>query len=611
MRSRKPDTQNGNAPEAPGAGASGHDFGECEESRSLRLNLNDLSPTDKCRALVPAEKEERNRLRTLAREYAAAHRLVPPLSLEALERHAEALCADNGISAACHDFATVLIGNALWEGTLAGVPFPRRLLLLPQCLRDRATCPAVMDEFGLLCEDCGRCAIGKLLAEAENLGYVTLVAEGTRMVAPLLERGLVDAVVGVGCLSSLERLFPSVTAAALPGVAIPLVRDGCDRTAVDLDWVRDAVRLRSERPAERFLDLEALKTAVRQWFEDPSLLALLQPNATGTEKIACEWLLSGGKRWRPYLLASAYLALRGGVGELPETVRRLAVAVECFHKASLAHDDIEDDDDSRYGSPALHRQHGLPVALNAGDLLVGEGYRLIAESGADPALAARLLSAAVRGHRDLCLGQGEELLWTGRREPLPLARVLDIFRRKTAPAFEVALVLGALCAGADDEVCRVLRSYSTALGIAYQIRDDLDDFTADGQEGDLAAGRPTVVTALAWELARGEARAELESLFRERGSRAGRAAFLEKVRQAGAGEAGEKLLDHFRQEAFRTLEPLQNSILKRFLFQVAYRMLGVSQPARREDEAQAADGPWRDMDTLREALGQEISSYVQ
>ena len=64
---------------------------------------------------------------------------------------------------------------------------------------------------------------------------------------------------------------------------------------------------------------------------------------------------------------------------LPEDLRKVAVAVECFHKASLIHDDIEDNDALRYGEKTLHEEHGVAVALNVGDLLIGEGYRLLAE----------------------------------------------------------------------------------------------------------------------------------------------------------------------------------------------------------------------------------------
>src|SRR5207253_1769786 len=123
----------------------------------------------------------------------------------------------------------------------------------------------------------------------------------------------------------------------------------------------------------------------------------------------------------------------------------------------------------------LHEEYGVPVALNVGDLLIGEGYRLIAACQASAEQKAAMLTVASEGQRQLCRGQGAELIWTRRPGPLSSLQVLDMFRRKTAPAFEVALRLGALYAGTDrhDEVADVLRAYSEALGIAYQIRDDL------------------------------------------------------------------------------------------------------------------------------------------
>src|SRR5205823_4335039 len=88
-----------------------------------------------------------------------------------------------------------------------------------------------------------------------------------------------------------------------------------------------------------------------------------------------------------------------------------------------------------------------------------------------------LTVAAFQGQRQLCRGQGAERCWTRQPAPLTALQVLDIFRQKTAPAFEVALRLGALYAGTEqhEEVSEVLRAYSEALGIAYQIRDDLSD----------------------------------------------------------------------------------------------------------------------------------------
>src|SRR5262249_45912795 len=153
-------------------------------------------------------------------------------------------------------------------------------------------------------------------------------------------------------------------------------------------------------------------------------------------------------------------------------LRKIAVAVECFHKASLIHDDIEDNDALRYGEQTLHEQYGLPVALNVGDLLIGEGYRLIGSCKASAEQKAAMLLVASQGQRQLCRGQGAELCWARTPQPLTSPQVLDIFRQKTAPAFEVALRLGALYAGVDahEEVADVLKTYSEAMGIAYQIR---------------------------------------------------------------------------------------------------------------------------------------------
>jgi len=110
-----------------------------------------------------------------------------------------------------------------------------------------------------------------------------------------------------------------------------------------------------------------------------------------------------------------------------------------------------------------------------------------------------MLMVAAQGQRQLCRGQGAELCWARSPQPLTSAQVLDIFRSKTAPAFEVALRLGSLYAGTDlhEEVSDVLRDYSEALGIAYQIRDDLSDLGETGESNDIAGLRPSLLLAVA------------------------------------------------------------------------------------------------------------------
>src|SRR5437016_1214724 len=230
----------------------------------------------------------------------------------------------------------------MWRATLASVPYEKRLLLLHKCLRVESKCPAPFDEFGLLCKQCGLCTIQDLQSEAEKLGYAVLVAEGSAIVMALIQTGKIEAIVGVSCLSVLERAFPYMEAAAIPGVAVPLLQDDCIDTTVDLDWVWDYLHLTSDDKTRR-MDLGALRGEVDQWFEPESLAEIMGPAHGETERIARDWLCRAGKRWRPFLTVSAFQALRDTPGApLPPGLRKAAVAVEAFHKASLIHDDIED-----------------------------------------------------------------------------------------------------------------------------------------------------------------------------------------------------------------------------------------------------------------------------
>jgi geranylgeranyl pyrophosphate synthase len=202
--------------------------------------------------------------------------------------------------------------------------------------------------------------------------------------------------------------------------------------------------------------------------------------------------------------------------KIPRSIRRLALAIEALHKASLVHDDIEDDDKFRYGRPTLHRVHGAGQAINIGDYLIGLGYRLIAgetsDLGAD--CIADILARLSHAHVELCRGQGAELLWQGR--PRVVHRpmdVLTVYALKTAPAFEVALYAGLRAAGARLET-GVLRRFSTFLGEGFQVRNDLDDWQEDDRNKrrrglDAQAGRPTILRAFVAESEYAEALAEL------------------------------------------------------------------------------------------------------
>src|SRR5579883_759300 len=519
---------------------------------------------------IPQTLLERTRVLQAVRRYVAEHNPVPPLPDDQLKEHAAQLLRELKCDAVYRDYIGVLLNNEMWREPLARVPFERRLLLLPKCLRVESKCPAPFDELGLLCKQCGLCSIQDLQLEAERLGYAVLVAEGSAVVMSLIQTGKIEAIVGVSCLSVLERAFPYMEAAAIPGVAIPLLQDDCIDTTVDLEWVWDYIHLTADDKTRR-LDLGALRDEVDTWFSAGSLENIMGPAEGVTEEIGRAWLAREGKRWRPFLAVAASQALsEKNEASLPQDLKKVAVAVECFHKASLIHDDIEDNDTVRYGQKTLHEELGLAVALNVGDLLIGEGYRLIAECQAGAGQKAAMLRVASEGQRQLCRGQGAELVWASKPSPLTSLEVLDIFRRKTAPAFEVALRIGALYAGIDqhDEVSETLRTFSEALGIAYQIRDDLSDLGEQGETNDIAGLRPSLLLAVAHERATDSATKEMtEALWGRRFK--GRTASVEDLYVSlKADERCRVLLETYKEEAVRSLRDLENPNLKGLLRRV-------------------------------------------
>jgi geranylgeranyl pyrophosphate synthase len=362
-------------------------------------------------------------------------------------------------------------------------------------------------------------------------------------------------------------------AGAVPGIAIPLLRDGCANTSVDIDWVWDAIYTSKDDHSRR-LNLDQLRTRVDGWFSPESLKTLLASGNSQTEELALEWMARAGKRWRPFLAVSTYEALTEQQSRVSESdLQKAALAVECFHKASLIHDDIEDDDTERYGRKTLHIEYGIPIALNVGDFLLGEGYRLLAELEVDAELKARVVEAAVHGHRDLCLGQGNELTWAHNPGPLSVSEVVDIFRKKTAPAFDVALKIGSILAGRIDELSEPLEQYSEALGIAYQIRDDIEDFYVESAFTVPAVTRPSFLLAIANEMAQESQKQLLESIWDRSVEMPAVAKELESAfTELQIERAAFNVLESYKSQAIAALALLKNASLKGLLRRVAAKI---------------------------------------
>ena len=187
---------------------------------------------------------------------------------------------------------------------------------------------------------------------------------------------------------------------------------------------------------------------------------------------------AGGKRVRPILCLLAAEA----VGGRAEDALPGALALECVHTYSLVHDDLPamDDDDLRRGKPTCHIAFGEAHAILAGDGLLTEAFRILARAGAiEPSRRVEAIAvlAEASGWRGMVGGQALDLEGE-QREDHGLDHLKTIHRLKTGALLRAATEMGAVLVGADATRREALRAYGEAIGLAFQIQDDILDATA-------------------------------------------------------------------------------------------------------------------------------------
>ncbi len=222
-------------------------------------------------------------------------------------------------------------------------------------------------------------------------------------------------------------------------------------------------------------------------------------------------LFAGGKRIRPLLVLAAGEAVGGG----EEDLMPLACAVEMVHTYSLVHDDLPamDDDDLRRGKPTSHKVFGEAIAILAGDALLTRAFHLLAEAapGLDEARLRRRLRAIevlgeACGTSGLIGGQVMDLESEGRA--IGAADLECLHRAKTGALLSACVRGGAILGGADEEDLERLSRYAAAIGLAFQVVDDVLDATETAQSlgktagKDAAAGKATYVSVHGLETAR-------------------------------------------------------------------------------------------------------------
>ncbi|MCC7424161.1 MAG: polyprenyl synthetase family protein [Planctomycetaceae bacterium] len=559
--------------------------------------------------IVPETLELRERVKACAEKYAAGLDKSRAFTKNELEKHGRALLDQMALPEKYLGFAMVLIGNFFWKRQFLATPFERRMLLLPHCLKHAEGCPADYDEFGLDCEKCGACSIADYKVKAEKLGYKVLVAEGSPIVLKIIVAGYIDSILGVACLNVLEKAIDKVLIAGVPSYAIPLHSGDCKNTKMDESWVWDVLEKYEPLPEEQTTTYVPLMRVSNRLFEQDfdRLLPRVRsktPEAAKsplgiTEDVAYDWLANGGKRFRPFITLAAYDALTGGKAtssgpgheghiHYSDGVCRVAMAIEAFHKASLVHDDIEDNDLYRYGRETIHRRHGIGMAINIGDHLIGLGYRLVTaargEIGSEA--TADILDRMAAAHIKLCDGQGAEMAWQAQPDlKISPLDALQIYALKTSPAFEAALYAGLRLAGDVKPYEEMVPVFCRHLGVGFQILNDLKDWRGDdnnklvaGQDG--AALRPTVLLALALQSANDAQRRELESLVTSTEPATLRAGKLRRIFEAcNVFDTAQSLVDKSRSRAEALADDVANEELRKLLYFLVDTVLAEEEPA--------------------------------
>ncbi|MFL6679446.1 MAG: polyprenyl synthetase family protein [Burkholderiaceae bacterium] len=246
---------------------------------------------------------------------------------------------------------------------------------------------------------------------------------------------------------------------------------------------------------ERQQDVEH---ALERWVSDES------PAGLGTAMRYA--VLDGGKRLRPLLVLAASDAVSGD----RTCALRAAVAVELIHAYSLVHDDMPcmDNDVLRRGKPTVHVKYGEAQAMLAGDAMQALAFEVLTpDDGMSPQLMAALvrLLARASGHAGMAGGQAIDLASVGRK--LDEATLRDMHRRKTGVLLQASVMMGAACGPADATALSALSEYGAAVGLAFQVVDDVLDVTQDSHVLGKTAGKdvdqnkPTFVSLLGLEAA--------------------------------------------------------------------------------------------------------------
>ncbi len=231
-------------------------------------------------------------------------------------------------------------------------------------------------------------------------------------------------------------------------------------------------------------DVDALVRTVDRYIDEYLSQRSLPDNLRQAIRYAA---LGPGKRMRPILVLHSCRA----VGGTMEQALAPAAAIEMVHAFSLVHDDLPamDDDDLRRGRPTLHRYTNEAMAILAGDALMGLAFEVIVTRIDSPALCSAVIGELAASTNDMVAGQVYDTLGEFPGDMPPRDRLEMIHRHKTGALLLGSCRMGALCGGADDAKMQAIDRYGRAIGLMFQVVDDLLDVTQTTEHLGKTAGK--------------------------------------------------------------------------------------------------------------------------
>jgi geranylgeranyl diphosphate synthase, type I len=288
---------------------------------------------------------------------------------------------------------------------------------------------------------------------------------------------------------------------------------------------------------------------------------------------ARHYIKAGGKRLRPFLVFKACELVNKLTD--PRIILPLASSIELIHTFSLVHDDIIDNDEFRRNIPTVHSRWGVPMAIIAGDILLGMAFVAAAETRVSASAKASIMKELGLVSVALCEGQTRDIIFE-KTESVSVRDYLEMINLKTASLFRSCSVIAADASGATEEQFMAMTDFGENLGMSFQIADDILGMVGDEKKlgkpvgSDLSRGKKTYPVLLTLELLRDDEKSQFGRLIsKSEKTSEDISEAVRMMRDCGAFDRAGKVAVFYMNKAISALGIFPDSDAKRLLEEMA------------------------------------------